>query len=76
MTSKHEQRGPADAGNGGVHIHPRNSSQSFARGGGVMRHVERQRREAGPGHIGGGAQQPGGDPKPPREDGDGHELGY
>ena len=51
-----KHRGPADASNDGKVIKPANVSQSFARGGGVMRHVEEQHRENGPHDVSGGAK--------------------
>ena len=68
---KHD-RGPADAGNNLEHIKPTNTSRSFKRGGGVMRAAEKQHREAGVHHIGGGS---GTQPKL-NEDSDGSEIGY
>ena len=45
-----------DANNRGEHIKPRNSSQSFKRGGGVARHVESQHVEYAPHDISGGSK--------------------
>ena len=74
--SKNE-RGPADANNGDRVIKPTNSSQSFARGGGVMRHVEEQHRDHAPHDISGGAKrrQPV-ERAPGQQDDDGSQLGY
>ena len=65
--SKHE-RGPADAFNDGKVVRPTNSSRSFARGGGTMRHVLKQHEEAAPHHPAGGH---GTQERLPDEDGDG-----
>ena len=70
--SKHD-RGPADPWNRGQHIHPENSSKGMSRGGRVIGEALRGTRDM---HIGGGCQDPRGDRKPPREHGDGHEIGY
>ena len=52
-----KQKDTCDANNRGEHIKPRNSSQSFARGGGVMRHAEQQHRDQTPHDISGGSRQ-------------------
>jgi hypothetical protein len=64
--SKHE-RGPANAGNDGKHVPPKNSSPSFKGGGSVIREALRG-TEGRSMHVGGGCQQKGGDPKPRKEE--------
>ena len=67
-----------DAWNSWRVIRPSNTSRSYARGGYVHKLLKEHDKyeRAGGMHVGGGCQDPGGDKKPPKEWGDGHEIGY